>query len=77
MVRFLSPPPPLAFRHHPSGTKSLWLLRARVLGVPHTVSPRFLVALTTRVSVVVESALCVYYTLRRDVCGRRRIRAMR
>jgi len=37
----------------------------------------FLVALTTRVSVVVESALCVYYTLRRDLCGRRRSRAMR
>jgi len=41
MVRFVSPPPPPACRHHPSGTKSLWLLRARVLGVPHTVSPRY------------------------------------
>jgi len=37
----------------------------------------FLVALTTRVSVVVESALCVYYTLRCDVCGRRRSRVVR
>ena len=31
MVRFGSPPSPPACRHRPSGTKSLWLLRARVL----------------------------------------------